>query len=202
MGRQKKTNTTSDRPKKHCSADTAPSHPSPRLRLVSDEHPDQQHKLFSNSTEAAKEEGRVKKVAKMPKNALNALIAKAVFTVDADSVVRDDYAVNPADMLHKQYHEANAKIRHTGAGLEYSPVTEGSDVWNIIRASNHIILDVAFGYSGDLECEKSLDSARHIDYGLVRPLHAELESGRLAEQIITTVFIPKCPIIDRLLPKF
>ncbi|KAJ7576604.1 hypothetical protein C8J56DRAFT_899703 [Mycena floridula] len=31
---------------------------------------------------------------------------------------------------------------------------------------------------------------------------AELESGRLAEQIITTVFIYKCPIIDRLLANF
>ncbi|KAJ7573355.1 hypothetical protein C8J56DRAFT_903732 [Mycena floridula] len=31
---------------------------------------------------------------------------------------------------------------------------------------------------------------------------AELESGRLAEPIITTVFIYKCPIIDRLLANF
>ncbi|KAJ7580396.1 hypothetical protein C8J56DRAFT_896403 [Mycena floridula] len=31
---------------------------------------------------------------------------------------------------------------------------------------------------------------------------AELENGRLAEQIITTVFIYKCPIIDRLLANF
>ncbi|KAJ7580543.1 hypothetical protein C8J56DRAFT_761394, partial [Mycena floridula] len=60
-----------------------------------DEHPDQRHKHFSDSTEAAKEEGRVKKVAKTPKNAIHALITQAVFTVDVDSAVRDDYAANP-----------------------------------------------------------------------------------------------------------
>ncbi|KAJ7585131.1 hypothetical protein C8J56DRAFT_724818, partial [Mycena floridula] len=97
-----------------------------------DEHPDQWHKLFSDSTEAAKQEGQIKKVSKTPKNAIHALIAQAVFTVDADSAVWDDYAANPVKyatavnkffiQLHKQYCEANAMIGHTGAGLEYFQV--------------------------------------------------------------------------------
>ncbi|KAJ7577243.1 hypothetical protein C8J56DRAFT_1061383 [Mycena floridula] len=83
-------------------------------------------------------EGLVKKVAKVPKNAVYALITKAVFTVDADSTIQEDYMVNPAKhgptvnnffiQLRKQYHEANTKIRCTGAGLEYSQIREGSNI--------------------------------------------------------------------------
>ncbi|KAJ7586029.1 hypothetical protein C8J56DRAFT_1052389 [Mycena floridula] len=87
--------------------------------------------------------GSGQKAAKTPKNAVYALITKAVFTVDADSAIEEGYTVNPAKhgptvnnffiQLCKQYREANAKIRCTGAGLEYSQVREGSNIWNIIH---------------------------------------------------------------------
>ncbi|KAJ7576720.1 hypothetical protein C8J56DRAFT_398656 [Mycena floridula] len=109
-----------------------------------DENPDQRHKLFSDSTETAKEEGRTKKTAKTSKTAIHALIAKAVFTVDADPLVRDEYAENPGKyvtavgnfftQLRKQYRESNDKIGRTGAGLRYEDITEGSDIWNIVQS--------------------------------------------------------------------
>ncbi|KAJ7575488.1 hypothetical protein C8J56DRAFT_1063083 [Mycena floridula] len=123
MACQKKTDNTSNPPKKCGSADT--TSPIPAISLA----------RGYNST---KGEGLVKKVAKVPKNAVYALITKAVFTVDADSTVQEDYMVNPAKhgptvnnffiQLCKQYHEANTKIRRTGAGLEYSQIRECSNI--------------------------------------------------------------------------
>ncbi|KAJ7577223.1 hypothetical protein C8J56DRAFT_1061363 [Mycena floridula] len=157
MACQKKTDTTSNPPKKSGSANTTSPHPSRRDNDSSSTNAkaapcvnwkkDCSRALvrFNGGCDSVKGEGLVKKVAKTPKNAVYALIAKAVFTVDADSAIQEDYTVNPAKhrstvnnsfiQLRKQYREANAKIGCTGAGLEYFQVREGSDIWNIIHKS-------------------------------------------------------------------
>ncbi|KAJ7580036.1 hypothetical protein C8J56DRAFT_896652 [Mycena floridula] len=110
---------------------------------------------FNGGCDSVKGEGPVKKVAKMPKNAVYALIAKAVFTVDADSAIQEDYTVNPAKhrstvnnsfiQLRKQYREANAKIGCTGAGLEYFQVEQDFPFGGISTDSLGVGLDPGFG---------------------------------------------------------
>ena len=53
-----------------------------------------QHKLFSDSTKDAKDEGQRKCVAKGIKSEFHRLMAVSVFSVDADKDVQDDFAVN------------------------------------------------------------------------------------------------------------
>ena len=52
------------------------------------------HKLFSDSTKDAKDEGWQKHIAKGTKSKLHKLIAPYVFSVDADKDVQDDFAAN------------------------------------------------------------------------------------------------------------
>jgi hypothetical protein len=59
-----------------------------------EENPVDRHKLFSDSTKDAKDEGRRKRVAKGTKSEFHKLIAIFVFSVDADKDVRDDFAAN------------------------------------------------------------------------------------------------------------
>lgn len=51
-------------------------------------------KLFSDSSQDAKKEGRKQRVANGAKYKYHLLIATAVFTVDADSKVREDFQAN------------------------------------------------------------------------------------------------------------
>ena len=55
-----------------------------------EENPVDRHKLFSDSTKDAKDEGRRKRVAKGTKSEFHKLIAIFVFSVDADKDIRDD----------------------------------------------------------------------------------------------------------------
>jgi hypothetical protein len=64
-----------------------------------EEHPVERHKLFSDSTKDAKDEGRRKRVAKGSKSEFHKMIADAVFSVDKDSAVRDDYRANPINYV-------------------------------------------------------------------------------------------------------
>jgi hypothetical protein len=64
-----------------------------------DEHPVERHKLFSDSSKDAKDEGRRKRVAKSSKSEFHKMIADAVFSVDDDSAVRDDYGINPSNYV-------------------------------------------------------------------------------------------------------
>ena len=59
-------------------------------------NPDLRHKLFSDSTQNAKEENCQKAVSKTAKGPLYGKIAEAVFSVDGDAETRTDYAANPA----------------------------------------------------------------------------------------------------------
>ena len=126
-----------------------------------EENPVDRHKLFSDSTKDAKDEGRRKRVAKGTKSEFHKLIAIFVFSVDADKDVRDDFAVNSGNYtksvdnylgryalcflpfnskscssassrLRKEYRLFNEKLGQTGAGLKFEDVEEGSALSNLI----------------------------------------------------------------------
>lgn len=124
-----------------------------------EENPVDRHKLFSDSTKDAKDEGRRKRVAKGTKSEFHKSIATYVFSADGDKVVRDDFAANPGNYtksvdnyigrygfwlssfssglsgssrLRKEYRIFNEKLGQTGAGLRFEDVEEGSNMWNLI----------------------------------------------------------------------
>jgi hypothetical protein len=124
-----------------------------------EENPVNRHKLFSDSTKDAKDEGRRKCVAKGTKSEFHKLIAIYVFSADADKVVREDFAANAGNYmksvdnylgrydfrllsfsssssdssrLRKEYHIFNEKLGETGTGLRFEDVEEGSNLWNLI----------------------------------------------------------------------
>lgn len=56
-------------------------------------------KLFSDSSQDAKSEGRKQRVANGSKSKYHQLIATAVFSVDADAKVREDYEASPTKYI-------------------------------------------------------------------------------------------------------
>jgi hypothetical protein len=67
-----------------------------RLLDYLDEHPDIAIKLFGDSTQAAKTEGRSKLTAKSNKGAAYLQVADGIFSIDEDEAVRADFAANPS----------------------------------------------------------------------------------------------------------
>lgn len=65
-----------------------------RLIEYLNDNPEDRQKLFSDSSQDAKAESRRRRVAKGSKNVFYAKIADAVFSVDADKSVREDFAKN------------------------------------------------------------------------------------------------------------
>jgi hypothetical protein len=66
-----------------------------RLLDFLDAHPDVAIKLFGDSTQAAKSEGRSKLTAKSNKGAAYLQVADGIFSVDDDVAVRTDFVANP-----------------------------------------------------------------------------------------------------------
>lgn len=66
-----------------------------RLLDFLDAHPDVAIKLFGDSTQVAKLEGRTKLTAKSNKAAAYLQVADGIFSVDDDAAVRADFATNP-----------------------------------------------------------------------------------------------------------
>jgi hypothetical protein len=66
-----------------------------RLLDYLDAHPDVAIKLFGDSTQAAKLEGRSKLTAKSNKGAAYLQVADGIFSIDDDLAVRADFATNP-----------------------------------------------------------------------------------------------------------
>jgi hypothetical protein len=66
-----------------------------RLLDFLDAHPDVAIKLFGDSTQAAKSEGRSKLTAKSNKGAAYLQLADGIFSIDDDAAVRSDFATNP-----------------------------------------------------------------------------------------------------------
>jgi hypothetical protein len=66
-----------------------------RLLDYLDAHPDVAIKLFKDSTQAAKSEGRSKLTAKSNKDGRYLQVADGIFSVDHDAAVRADFATNP-----------------------------------------------------------------------------------------------------------
>jgi hypothetical protein len=66
-----------------------------RLLDYLDAHPDVAIKLFGDSTQAAKSEGRSKLTAKSNKGAAYLQVADGIFSLDHDAAVRADFATNP-----------------------------------------------------------------------------------------------------------
>lgn len=66
-----------------------------RLLDYLDAHPDVGIKLFGDSTQAAKLEGRSKLTAKSNKAAAYLQVADGIFSIDDDAGVRSDFATNP-----------------------------------------------------------------------------------------------------------
>lgn len=122
-------------------------------------HPDVTLKLFGDSTQAARLEGRTKLTAKSNKGTAYLQVADGIFSVDNDPAVRADFATNPSKYakaadnyitntqvlsyafsillsnfirLKKQYHAANERIGRTGAGLKAEDITPGIKIANII----------------------------------------------------------------------
>ncbi|KAJ7469520.1 hypothetical protein FB451DRAFT_1176760 [Mycena latifolia] len=100
-------------------------------------------KLFSDSTQDAVAEGRKKKTGKTPKMFYYGLMADAVFSVDADASIREDYNKKPSryarsvenfiKRLRKRYGEINKELGQTGAGLRVEDVVPGSEIANKIE---------------------------------------------------------------------
>ncbi|KAJ7592124.1 hypothetical protein C8J56DRAFT_886844 [Mycena floridula] len=189
MARETTTDTTSDPPKKRRSASTTSSHLSHRSRKVN--HPDQCHMPLSDSTEAAKEEGRVKKISSSShgkqqylKHLSSRLSKISLFS----GIATDSLGVGP-DPGFGGKNFVMGGDNGMGAGPSQIEV-------NIV--SRHIQSIVSATVISSLTSVRTLKEPSHNP----EANGAELESGRLAEQIITTVFIYKCPIIDRLLANF
>jgi hypothetical protein len=66
-----------------------------RLLDYLDARPDVALKLFGDSTQAAKSDGRSKLTAKSNKAAAYLQLAEAIFSIDKDGAVRADFAANP-----------------------------------------------------------------------------------------------------------
>ena len=66
-----------------------------RLLDFLDTHPDVAIKLFGDSTQAAKSEGRSKLTAKSNKGAAYLQLADGIFSIDRDAAVRADFGNNP-----------------------------------------------------------------------------------------------------------
>ena len=66
-----------------------------RLLDYLDSHPDVALKLFGDSTQAAKSEGRSKLTAKSNKAAAYLQLAEGIFSIDTDAAIRADFAANP-----------------------------------------------------------------------------------------------------------
>jgi hypothetical protein len=66
-----------------------------RLLDYLDAHPDVGIKLFGDSTQTAKLEGRSKLTAKSNKAAAYLQVADGIFSIDDDAAVRADFATNP-----------------------------------------------------------------------------------------------------------
>ena len=66
-----------------------------RLLDYLDAHPDVAIKLFGDSTQAAKLEGRSKLTAKSNKTAAYLQVADGIFSVDENPAVRADFTTNP-----------------------------------------------------------------------------------------------------------
>jgi len=66
-----------------------------RLLDYLDAHPDVTIKLFGDSTQAARSEGRSKLTAKSNKSTGYLQVADGVFSIDNDMAVRTDFAANP-----------------------------------------------------------------------------------------------------------
>jgi len=60
-----------------------------------DTHPEVTIKLFGDSTQAAKSEGRSKLTAKSNKSTVYLQVSDGVFSIDDDPAVRADFAANP-----------------------------------------------------------------------------------------------------------
>ncbi|KAI0264294.1 hypothetical protein BGY98DRAFT_1103566 [Russula aff. rugulosa BPL654] len=73
-------------------------------------------KLFGDSTQTAKLEGRSKLTAKSNKGAAYLQLANGIFSIDDDPAIR-------TDLLKKQYCAANEHIGKTGAGLKPEDVS-------------------------------------------------------------------------------
>ena len=66
-----------------------------RLLDYLDAHPDVAIKLFGDSTQGAKLEGRTKLTAKSNKGSAYLQVAEGIFSIDDDAGVRADFATNP-----------------------------------------------------------------------------------------------------------
>jgi hypothetical protein len=61
-----------------------------------DSHQNVAIKLFSNSTQTAKQEGRSKMTAKSNKGAAYLQVAEGIFSINEDTGVRADFLINPS----------------------------------------------------------------------------------------------------------
>ncbi|KAI0274545.1 hypothetical protein BGY98DRAFT_920640 [Russula aff. rugulosa BPL654] len=115
-----------------------------RLLDYLDAHPDVAIKLFGDSTQTAKLEGRSKLTAKSNKGAAYLQLANGIFSIDDDPAIRADFVTNPnkyakaidnyiTNTLKKQYRAANERIGKTGAGLKPEDVRPDSEIANIIE---------------------------------------------------------------------
>ncbi|KAI6154733.1 hypothetical protein BKA82DRAFT_106606, partial [Pisolithus tinctorius] len=105
-------------------------------------HEAEQKKLFSDSTQDAREEGRSKQQLRHGKNAIYIKITKAIFSVDESPKFRVLAQDNPAvfaapicswlDVLRMKYRKQNALLGQTGARRTYEDLASSNSTKNII----------------------------------------------------------------------
>ncbi|KAI6165455.1 hypothetical protein EDD17DRAFT_1454051, partial [Pisolithus thermaeus] len=105
-------------------------------------HESERKKLFSDSTQDAREEGRSKQQLRHGKNQIYIEMAKAIFLHDETEEFRALAQVNPGmfassihsrlDVLKSKYRKQNALLGQTGAGRTYEELISSERTRNII----------------------------------------------------------------------
>ncbi|KAI6164201.1 hypothetical protein EDD17DRAFT_1474789, partial [Pisolithus thermaeus] len=107
-------------------------------------HEAKRKKLFSDSTQDAREEGRSKQQLHHGKNHIYVEMAKAIFLHDETDEFRSLAAMNPGvfassirshlDVLKTKYRKQNALLGQTGAGCTYEDLLSNDKTKNILAA--------------------------------------------------------------------
>ncbi|KAI5995565.1 hypothetical protein EDD15DRAFT_2164970, partial [Pisolithus albus] len=107
-------------------------------------HEGERKKLFSDSTQDAREEGRSKQQLRHGKNQIYIEMAKAIFLHDETDEFRALAATNPGvfassihsrlDVLKTKYRKQNTLLGQTGAGRTYEDLLSNEKTKNILAA--------------------------------------------------------------------
>lgn len=84
-----------------------------------DDNPADRQKLFSDSSQDARVEGRKRRVAKGSKTHFYTRMAAAVFSVDAKKDIRDNFGANPDKYAKSVENQLGTYVLHSSAQLSH-----------------------------------------------------------------------------------